>query len=49
MMTFLCQQYCKAFNVAEVILLSGEVKTSARLFALRVGKNDDILVHVSYR
>jgi len=34
-MTLLCQKYCKAFNVTEVILLSGDVKTSARPFTFR--------------
>lgn len=45
-MAFLHQQFCKAFNVAEVILLSGDAKTAIRPFALGVGESDDTLVHV---
>lgn len=33
---FFCHQHYKAFNVAEISLLSGNVKTAVRPFALRV-------------
>lgn len=51
--TFLCQQYYKAFNMAEVILVSRcqDIKTSVKPFALSkmyVSKHDDTFMHVTY-